>query len=221
MPKLVSLVDGHKRSSHPLYTTWSNMIARCSRPSNRAFRYYGQRGIRVCERWRTSFEDFVTDVGPKPSPRHSIDRINVNGDYEPNNVRWATSDAQQSNRRTSDAVREHLGSDRSAALPLLWAARRRFGSHAALGREIDADDGLVAKLLYADRKPGRSLALRCRDAAGVPIESWDEPLSPDVDSIPEEWRIDGADEPPSAPESGPLPDETPVVGVHAVKPTGT
>lgn len=85
-------------------------------------------------------------------------------------------------------VRERLGGDRSAALPLLWDARRRFGSQASLARAVGTDDGLIAKLLYADRKPGRSLGVRLRDRAGVPIEAWDEPLLPDVEVIPSDWR---------------------------------
>lgn len=85
-------------------------------------------------------------------------------------------------------VRARLGDERSAALPLLWEARRRFGSQASLARAVGTDDGLIAKLLYADRKPGRTLGVRLRDVAAVPIEAWDEPLLPDVESIPDVWR---------------------------------
>lgn len=75
------------------------MIARCHRPSCEAFPNYGARGIRVCDRWRAGFEAFLADVGPRPSPKHSLDRINNDGNYEPGNVRWATRSQQLRNKR--------------------------------------------------------------------------------------------------------------------------
>lgn len=80
---------------------WRAMIQRCTDPKNKAWERYGGRGIRVCRRWRDSFESFLNDVGCRPSPRHTIDRINNRAGYKPGNVRWATQKEQQRNRRNN------------------------------------------------------------------------------------------------------------------------
>lgn len=76
------------------------MLDRCRRPNNHAFASYGARGIKVCQRWH-SFENFAADMGERPSTRHSLDRIDNNGSYEPGNVRWATPAEQVRNTRRS------------------------------------------------------------------------------------------------------------------------
>lgn len=83
----------------PEYKAWLGLRERTTNPANKAWRDYGGRGITVCERWRNSFEAFRLDMGPRPSPGHSIDRINNDGNYEPGNCRWATRAEQNKNQR--------------------------------------------------------------------------------------------------------------------------
>ena len=85
------------------YHSWNDMKTRCYNKHRHNYKYYGGRGIKVCKRWRDSFSDFLQDMGRKPSPKHSIDRINNDGNYEPGNCRWATHSQQMRNRRPQSA----------------------------------------------------------------------------------------------------------------------
>lgn len=85
----------------PEYKTWSAMVRRCELPSHGSYERYGGRGITVCPEWRNSFMKFFEDMGPKPGPEYSIDRIDNNGNYEPGNCRWATKEEQDYNRSTT------------------------------------------------------------------------------------------------------------------------
>jgi hypothetical protein len=86
------------------YRAWVNMISRCENPKTPGWENYGGRGIAVCRRWRESVEAFYEDIGPRPSPQHSVDRIDNNGNYEPGNCRWATQHEQTRNMRRNRIV---------------------------------------------------------------------------------------------------------------------
>lgn len=88
----------HGKSKSKAYSSWSGIIQRTTNEKDKRFKDYGGRGIEVCERWRT-FENFLADIGEPPSPQHSVDRINNNGNYEPSNCRWATPKEQANNKK--------------------------------------------------------------------------------------------------------------------------
>lgn len=96
---LVKKVKGVRTSRTPEYRTWLHLKERCLNPNHHKSQDYLGRGIKVCDAWKNSFETFYRDMGDKPSPKHSIDRINNDGDYEPGNCRWATMLQQASNTR--------------------------------------------------------------------------------------------------------------------------
>lgn len=97
--RIVAAVRKHGRYMSPEYQCWQNIQARCYRPRHESYKYYGAKGVTVCDRWRASFVDFFADMGERPSPKHSIDRMNTYGNYEPLNCRWATKKEQTANRR--------------------------------------------------------------------------------------------------------------------------
>lgn len=105
---------GHagRRAESPEYRAWQAMLERCANPKRRDYKHYGGRGIKVCDRWRQSFPAFLADMGAKPSQRHELDRRDSNGDYGPDNCRWATRLEQARNTRVTVYL-EHEGIRRS------------------------------------------------------------------------------------------------------------
>jgi len=105
-------VELQPQAKHPLFNAWKSCLARCLNTNDPAYKkWYGAKGITVCERWAKrnpkgttqgwapGFKAFVEDMGPKPSPTHSLDRIDPAGNYEPSNCRWATPSQQASNKK--------------------------------------------------------------------------------------------------------------------------
>lgn len=93
------LVERNGYSKLPEYDIWVSMKQRCLNPKAEAYKDYGARGIKICDRWVKSFSDFYTDVGSRPTSKHTLDRKNNNGDYSPENCRWTTWQIQNTNRR--------------------------------------------------------------------------------------------------------------------------
>jgi len=104
--------NGNRPSSE--YKAWTGLIKRCTNHKDKKYNIYGGRGISVCDRWLYSFENFYADMKAKPDKQYSLDRIDVNGNYEPNNCRWATLQEQAKNKRNNvfyehDGVRQTIG----------------------------------------------------------------------------------------------------------------
>lgn len=103
----------HGLSKTPEFSTWTDIKSRCYNKNRKEFYRYGGRGISVCKRWLDSFDNFLADMGKRPSPNHSIERLNNNGNYEPSNCKWATMSEQQRNKRNKhlieiDGITKHL-----------------------------------------------------------------------------------------------------------------
>lgn len=166
----------HGQHRAPEYRVWEGMIGRCENPNNRAYDNYGGRGIVVCERWRASYEAFISDMGPRPSPHHSIERKDNDGPYAPENCVWETKRAQTRNtrrnhfvtlngeRRTIADLAEASGLDRKtikARLAAGWSPERAISEPRAPGRGnplssrpefriIDLEDGTASECTLAE-----------------------------------------------------------------------
>lgn len=118
-----------RRSGTPEYAAFRGMWRRCTNPTHSGYHRYGGRGISVCERWR-NFDAFLADMGRKPSARHSIDRINNDGNYEPANCRWATPEQQQGN-----TINTHLVTFRGETAPFrVMSAKYGLKEQTAMNR---------------------------------------------------------------------------------------
>lgn len=157
----VGATSGGKR--RPEYRVWVTMIRRCTAPNGDSFRYYGAKGVQVCDRWKSGenglggFECFIADMGDRPSSKHSIDRIKTGGNYEPGNCRWATAREQIQTRSIAkwiDWKGEHI--------PLTVACEREGIPYAnvrqRLFQEWTLDRALTTPLRrMPKRKPVRAI----------------------------------------------------------------
>lgn len=142
----------------PLRNTWLGMIARCYNPKHVSYRFYGAKGVRVCDRWMHSFDAFREDVGARPSTNHSLDRHpHKSGNYEPGNVRWATR-IEQSNNTIRNVIIEHLGE--KLTLPE-WS--RRLGIQAQTIRHR-MKAGVPVELLFSEWRVYGGAETACRIA---------------------------------------------------------
>lgn len=126
------------------YRSWHAMVNRCYGNTDRSI-HYRDRGIRVCSRWRHSFDNFVVDLGFAPTERHSLDRIDNDGDYTPANCRWATASQQARNKQP-------VKISRSQVQDILRLAKLGFGI-SDLGRKFSVSHSLVSMTVSGKRHP--------------------------------------------------------------------
>lgn len=145
----------HGLSNSPEHVAWQRMRGRCNNPKEASYIYYGARGIRVCDKWESSFEDFLSDVGLRPSPEHSLDRIDTNGHYEPGNVRWADRRTQATNTRYNHRVT--LNGETLTIVE--WSERIGIRS-ATISKRLQLGMSAEQALSNIDRRSGKTLSAR-------------------------------------------------------------
>lgn len=130
------------------YQIWHKMKDRCLNSDNPAYPNYGARGIKICDRWLATVENFIADMGRRPSPRHSLDRKDNDGNYCPSNCRWATRTEQSRNRRSTRKI--------------------EFGGEVLCASEVAERIGMKARVLNARLRKGWSLERALSD----PVRQW-------------------------------------------------
>ena len=142
----------HGLATHRLYPCWVSMKERCYQHRYVGYHNYGGRGIKVCDRWLNSFPNFLEDMGDKPTDKHSLDRIDNEGNYEPSNCRWSTYLEQANNRRVRGT--SVSGVNGVAKSPTgVWVARIQVqGSEIYLGRDEDKEEAINLRRFGDDYK---------------------------------------------------------------------
>lgn len=148
---------------NPLYSTWMSMKTRCYNLKHPSSKHYGGRGIKVCQRWLDSYDNFAEDMGPRPTPGHQLERRENDGDYTPENCLWATAQAQAGNRR-SNLVHEWKGQK----VNLIQIARMENVEYAELRRQVHALGAPMDKTVAHLQQQGRVFFERaaCMGATG-------------------------------------------------------
>ena len=156
MNKSIPFALKHGMRKSPEYNVWANMKYRCQNERNPAYHNYGGRGICVCERWLCDdgFANFLADLGCRPTEKHSLDRINNDGNYEPGNVRWATKAVQEHNKRLSGRNKTRIcGVYRSARDGLYVATTKFDGQKLYLGSSTDFFEACCLRKSFESRHP--------------------------------------------------------------------
>ena len=141
----------HGMSTTPEYHAWINMKQRCYNENKEDYKYYGGRGISVCNRWFTSFENFYADMGDRPCSKHSLDRIDNNCNYKPSNCKWSTVTEQRLNRRQFKSIlgEKHIIMNGKGYQVQFTRGGEKLhcGSYKTLDRAIVARDAMLEYML--------------------------------------------------------------------------
>lgn len=140
----------------PGYNSWNAMKARCNHSGSKAYPNYGGRGITICDEWKDNFEQFISDMGERPSDRHTIERLDTNGNYEPSNCVWATYGEQMNNKRNNRTL-EHNGVEQTVSQ---WA------------RELNISKDTIRKRLDKGFSTEEALQVGRKSRSGKPASAW-------------------------------------------------
>lgn len=152
----------HGMSKTPTFSSWVNMKSRCLYEKAPNYAEYGGRGITVCDRWLESFENFLADMGVAP-PKHSIERLDVNGNYDPSNCKWATKSEQNNNKRTNHVL-TYQGRTQTATQ---WARELHMSKSVILGRLNRSGWTVEQTLSTPILKPAEKRLVRFRSSSNA------------------------------------------------------